>query len=351
MTIPAVTTRRRGQPLVALAMLLIGWSVVRVAIWESPFARAIDAAVERAQGAAPQELGPTQTAVTLPASAVRSPQAERSSSLRASANLTSRSLAGARLRPNQLTVLPFTVGTRMGRPAVADTPFIAQPAVAKTLPPRAHGRLHFSAWTAWREGSGLPRVANGALLPSYGGSQAGFLAQYDVGQGPRRPALHARATFAPDRPQQAEIAAGLGLRPLAAFPVRLLGEARATRVEGRTEIRPAVFAVTETAPLSLPLRLRAEGYAQGGWVGGRYGTIFADGQARVTRDVATAGPVRLHLGAGAWGGAQRFAERLDVGPTVAADLAPLRLTLDYRMRVAGHARPGDGLALTLSTGF
>ena len=105
------------------------------------------------------------------------------------------------------------------------------------------------------------------------------------------------------------------------------------------------------APVALPLGLRAEGYAQGGWVGGRYATAFADGQARVTHGAITAGPARLRVGAGAWGGAQKFAERFDVGPTLTADLASVRLALDYRMRVAGNARPGNGLALTLSTGF
>ena len=138
------------------------------------------------------------------------------------------------------------------------------------------------------------------------------------------------------------------------MPVRILGEVRATRSSGHVEVRPAVLAVTELARIELPLDLSAEGYAQGGWVGGSYATAFADGQARVTNIIAL-GPARLRLGAGAWGGAQKFASRLDVGPTAAVDLGrgavSARLSVDYRMRVAGNASPGDGLAVTLSTGF
>ncbi|GGD99037.1 hypothetical protein GCM10011515_18610 [Tsuneonella deserti] len=142
---------------------------------------------------------------------------------------------------------------------------------------------------------------------------------------------------------------------MATVPVRIIAEMRLTSAVDGTEIRPGVLAVSELSPIALPLGLGAEGYAQGGWVGGRYATAFVDGQTRVTRQVAQEGAARVRVGAGAWGGAQKYAERLDVGPTVALDTSfehvSARLTLDYRMRVAGHASPGNGLALTLSTGF
>ena len=60
-------------------------------------------------------------------------------------------------------------------------------------------------------------------------------------------------------------------------------------------------------------------------------------------------------GGGAWGGAQRGATRLDLGPTASATLTTGRTTLrgsvDYRLRVAGDAVPGDGLAVTLAASF
>ncbi|WP_155805917.1 hypothetical protein [Erythrobacter litoralis] len=73
------------------------------------------------------------------------------------------------------------------------------------------------------------------------------------------------------------------------------------------------------------------------------------------RRIAIGDRMALQVGAGVWGGAQEGASRLDVGPTVAADLTvakvPLRLSLDYHKRVAGNAQPGNGVALTLSSGF
>lgn len=65
--------------------------------------------------------------------------------------------------------------------------------------------------------------------------------------------------------------------------------------------------------------------------------------------------VRLSLGAGAWGGAQEGAHRVDLGPTMRLDVTlgavPARISLDWRERVEGDAGPGSGAAVTLSTRF
>ena len=68
-----------------------------------------------------------------------------------------------------------------------------------------------------------------------------------------------------------------------------------------------------------------------------------------------AGKAQLRLGAGAWGGAQDGAKRLDLGPSASFDLpvgrVNTRLSADYRFRVAGDAAPGSGAAVTFSAGF
>lgn len=197
----------------------------------------------------------------------------------------------------------------------------------------------------------MPQLANGARPASYGGTQAGAVVRRALGGSAAAPDLILRGTYAPDRPRQAELALGANARPIPGVPVRLQAEVRATRTDRRTDMRPAVLAFTEIDRIELPLRLDAEGYAQVGWVGGSYSTAFADGQARLTRPIATMGGLRVRAGAGAWGGAQKFAERLDVGPTIDVVLDPVRVTVDYRARVAGNASPGNGLAVTLSTGF
>ena len=98
-----------------------------------------------------------------------------------------------------------------------------------------------------------------------------------------------------------------------------------------------------------------ETYVQAGWVGGREATVFVDGQARVDKAVATLGTAELRIGAGTWGGAQKGASRLDLGPALRLDL-PIgaintRLGVDYRVRVAGSAAPGTGIGVTFSAGF
>ncbi len=350
--------RRRGEPLAALALLLAGWTTARMMLWESPFAPAFPSATAAvtAPAAAPQLLSP------------RSKLAQHA--IATEAAVLHRSLVARRLR-SSLTqgaassfVLPVTSPVTAWLPDEVTTtlrltgvqgavPLLVEPGAS---PPRiSQGRWHLDAWAAWRSESGLPAIASGPQAPSYGGSQAGAIARFDLATGGHQPSLHLRATYAPDRPRQGDLAAGVGLRPLIGVPIRVMGEVRATSTAGHTEVRPAVLAITELAPIALPFGMTAEGYAQTGWVGGRYATAFADGQARLTRPVATIGGMHLRGGAGAWGGAQKFAERADIGPTVTLDLAhgpvAARLALDYRIQVAGNATPGNGVALTLSTGF
>ena len=81
----------------------------------------------------------------------------------------------------------------------------------------------------------------------------------------------------------------------------------------------------------------------------------ADGKLHVLRSVHSFDLGEVSGGAAAWGGAQKDAERIDLGPSVRFDLsigeAPARLSVDYRQRVAGEAEPPSGVVVTLSTRF
>ena len=211
------------------------------------------------------------------------------------------------------------------------------------------------SWVFYRPDSQL-RALPGQLLPTYGSSQAGAVLRFQLApNSARRPFAYMRASAALSGPEQADIAAGLGLRPLADIPVAAIAELRVSRNDGRTEVRPAGLAVTELAPIELPLGARGEIYAQAGYVGGDFATAFIDGQARVDRKIADFDVASVRLGTGIWGGAQRGAARLDAGPTVNVHFhlanRPVRVAFDYRRRIAGDARPQSGIALTLSTGF
>lgn len=185
--------------------------------------------------------------------------------------------------------------------------------------------------------------------------------QYRLAPASRRdPRLYARAYRALVTRDESELALGASIRPLPGVPLRLAGEGRYTDSPFGSELRPAAYAVTEINPVALPLGTRLEVYGQAGWVGGRAKTAFADGQASLTHALPFAGrlskdALRFSLGAGVWGGAQKDAQRLDVGPTLRTDLkigrVPARLSVDWRQRVAGDAAPGSGVAATLSAGF
>ena len=243
-------------------------------------------------------------------------------------------------------------------------PFAGTGQVAEPAPSRKAIASRWSAdgWVLLRRGgngfnlpgAGLP----GASLPSgaYGASQAGAVIRYRLApSNDHRPALYLRATSALQSPRGEEVAAGFTARPLARVPLAAMMEARATRTMTGTVVRPAAALVTELPPASLPLGLRAEAYAQAGYVGGRGATAFVDGQARLERRLVSSGRWQLRAGGGTWGGAQKGAKRLDVGPTATLDvpLGPVngRLAADWRFRVAGNAAPTSGPALTLSAGF
>jgi len=143
-----------------------------------------------------------------------------------------------------------------------------------------------------------------------------------------------------------EAALGLEWQPTRA-PVRLIAERR-FGLDGN----PGGTGLGAIAGIDREWRgFRLEAYGQAGAVLRRRAEPYADGAARGTRTVSAAGPVRLALGAGTWGAAQRDAQRLDIGPSATLAVHNLRLALDWRQRVAGEARPGSGLALTLGADF
>ena len=192
--------------------------------------------------------------------------------------------------------------------------------------------------------------------PVYGGSQAGAVLRYHLApQSAHSPIAYLRASQAMGGIRQNEAALGFGIRPLAPLPVMVAGEGRVFNSLGRTSIRPAALAYTELPPVKLPFGLRGDTYLQGGYVGGSFKTPFIDGLMRIDRGIASPGGTELRLGGGIWGGAQKGAQRLDVGPSASASVdlmgVPSRVSMDWRFRVMGEAEPKSGPAVTMSAGF
>lgn len=210
-------------------------------------------------------------------------------------------------------------------------------------------------WLALREGNVSLETA-GIAPAVYGASQGGAVLRYALFPDSRlRPAIYARAVHALGQARETDLAIGLAARPFVAVPLTAYVEARATRRGGRVEVRPAAFAAGGFDEAPLPFGVRARGYAQAGYIGGRDATAFADGSVVAERQMLSVGAASLGAGAGVWGGAQRDAARLDLGPSASVRF-PLgagsaRVAVDYRLRVAGNANPASGAALTLSAGF
>ena len=380
----------RGQPVLVLLGLLLAWAGLRAAWWQPPlsspelgppaFATAalpgslaspsraapVTAAAfgraahtpSRTPRVVPQtyplmafELRPTPVPLAAhlaPAATVEElPRSNPSRAAIGHSLLLAAGLSGLDLPPALAAYLGASAMPESGIPAAA--PLLA------SLPqhvPLSASRLSGDAWLMMRNDT----VAPVSGRPSYGRSQAGAVVRYRLAPSSAlAPQAYARASSALAGPLERDLVAGISARLAKRVPLRVAVEARISETSAGTKLRPAAIAVTELLPLELPHRVRAEAYLQGGYVGGSFATAFVDGQGRVERPLGRFGEAEVSAGAGAWGGAQKGAARLDIGPTAAVTFrlgeARGRLAADYRFRLAGNAEPRSGPALTVSAGF
>ncbi len=376
---------RRGQPLVMLATILVGWIGLRAAFWEwialpelvpprvVALAQSLSAQIVPLAGPAivPTKQGalrsaelpfvpprmPFVAAAPLPPATVSEPAPLPDFGSTGSSGEESRVAAAHQLAwmagVAQLPIPRFiaeraSFGTRAPNP-------ISIPAIAPTSLRAQTKNWSADGWLLLRQG-GASLTVGGLPSPSYGASQVGSVIRYRLEPRLRqRPFAYLRASGALQRPHGEEAALGLSLRPLVDLPVSIQAEIRASQQDLGVVLRPAVAAVSELGRIAMPAGLSAEAYAQAGYVGGASATAFADGQIRVERALARLPQGELRIGLGAWGGAQRGARRIDVGPTATIDFAigagQGRLVADWRLRAAGNAAPQSGAAITLSAGF
>jgi hypothetical protein len=371
----------RGQPLVALSLVLGGWVALRAMAWDAGMAPAEAQSFmpPASAGYVPaQDVGGFAGGVGLVGSGAamwsEAPVRfagfpEAADEARSARQLTQdRRSHGAWLRytpshredggwqlmpgPSRARSTRLAVGSAASSQTSASAPF----SVVGGEPGRRDKRWSGDAWILTRSG-GSAFVGTGVSPATYGASQAGAVLRYRIApRNGHRPAAYLRTSSALNGSDEQEVALGLSARPFAKVPVVAAAELRATRQQGGMQVRPAAMLITELAPVDLPMGTQAEVYGQAGYVGGRFATAFADGQLRVDRGVARLGKGELRAGAGVWGGAQKGASRLDIGPTAAMALGigkgrSARLAVDWRFRVYGNAEPDSGPAMTLSAGF
>jgi len=223
-------------------------------------------------------------------------------------------------------------------------------------PPPPGTRAAGSRWSAdaylFVRGGGRPSLAAAGQL---GGSQVAARVAYALnGEGPPRLAVAARVYAPLDDRRASEGALGIDWHPLPGAALRLSAERRFD-IGGHGRDAWSAYAAGGFYKGGLPGGIEADGYAQAGVVGTRRRDLFVDGALRLARPVALDPARTLRLGLGAWGAAQPGAARFDVGPRAAISLplGPAQVTgaIDWRLRVAGDARPGSGAAFTLSSDF
>lgn len=222
----------------------------------------------------------------------------------------------------------------------------AAPAFRPSAPDRASRpkqgkRWAVSAWLLAREDGPVALNRDGEL----GGSQAGARLLYTVAD---PIAATARISRPLARARGGEASVGIALRH------RNLGLLLERRIAldrgGRNDF--SVTAYGGVSEIALWHGMRLDGYAQAGIVGS---DGFADGAVRIERTVATIGKARISAGGGAWSGIQPGVERIDVGPQIVAQVpvkgSNIRVSAEWRERVAGHAAPRSGPSLTIGMDF
>ena len=348
---------RRGQPLLALAILLAGWIGLRLLGIGDPVAVRVPAPPGHRPGvhAAPR----LRSALAL--SLAMGGRRRGRSTGPVAPGAAIRSGAGPALPPcceavpaaeARLDVPAPVEGPSAGPVAAGSGPVRVPDPGAPAEPAPDSRRWSGDGWLLLRNESGIVPGAG-----FYGASQLGGVLRYRLAPGDRhRLTLYLRMAAAlAAAPEQAG-AAGISVRPLPHLPVRLGIEGRATRSRFGNRLRAAAVAVTELPPQPLPLGFVADIYAQGGWISVPEPGLFGDLQLRTERPVVQAQRWQARAGAGLWLGGQRGASRLDVGPVLGLGgpvgaTNSLRLELDWRWRLAGRAAPASGPALVLATSF
>jgi hypothetical protein len=324
----------KGQPFIVWGLLLGSWALVRAEF----LLDGIDAGnqtssptIEARPGVAPSARPNARTAHVF------------------ARNETRAMLGGTWTLPNvgntALTMVQRVVpASEAARPLPLAVPLAQEMQLA-----RPKSRLTGDLWLFSRNGIG-PNV--GTIL---GGSQGGGRLRYRLSSNPARPSLSASLRFAkPLQGQGLEISPGLSIAGGQNWPVELIAERR-IRPEKSNGDQWALLAAAGIPPTELAKGLTLEAYAQAGIVGIKKSIPFAQLGVGVHRSIGSQHNLKVKAGAGFWVDQQESSGRLDLGPEIVAVVRagerPVRLSAQWRFKVAGDAQPGSGPSLSIATSF
>ncbi len=204
-----------------------------------------------------------------------------------------------------------------------------------------------TTWLLWR-----PEVGRGVVqAPLLGGSQMGARLDYRLGEGF---SVYGRVSRALTGLSSEEAALGVAWRA-GSLPFSVLAERR-QRIGPGGRNGFALLVAGGINPREIVSRVEVDGYVQAGVVGLPGRDAFIDGKSSIGYRLRPASSGwDVTIGGAISGSAQPGVERLDIGPElrVRVPLGPtsLRLSAEYRARIAGQARPSTGPAITLVSDF
>ena len=355
-------TRFKGRHLGFLGLLCVGWAATRVVIigWEGTDPGYPAQVIAK-------RSAPYVSTVTEPGTTMREPDRYccflpvpmRPSKAAAARPDASRTTSGSFATQDMAGAIASIFGQTdiSGQPSNIPGDALVKTTTTPSSPPpirRRSLRAEAYGYSFWRRGNERSGLATGG---QYGGSQSGLIATFSLQRDgdvekAQNLALLVRAAVAHDDIDEREVALGIRWRPLAKLPLSVTAE---RRFQPNRKDAFAIYAAGGVSDVELPLKFRVDSFAQAGVVSGKQAGPFFDAFVRADRKVVQQGALQLHAGAGAWAGGQRDTARLDIGPSLRTDVqlsdTRVRINLDWRFRVAGDATPGNGPALTLSTGF
>lgn len=348
----------RGRPLAAILVLVTTWIAVRDAqyqISKSPLIQVAEKYVVEKLGGIPTKLVLTNERLDKSYSAF-SIKPRKIMIYPFNDTISSR-IQIDRQRPpasnvwQQVASAPMPLTKSEDRKNVADRTKAKTSSFTSTFPEKKDfkRRLGFYGYSFWRAGN-----ANGGFAPAgqYGGSQSGLIATYRLGDSQSSVALLGRITGSPSPLTQRELAVGLRWQPSASLPVSVSIEQRFR--EGAADTF-ALYVAGGKSDVKLPEKFKLDGFAQMGILSGKPRDLFFDANTHIERPLKRIGEITFSAGGGAWAGGQTGTARLDIGPSLLAEMpvghARFRIAADWRFRVAGNAIPSNGPAITLSTGF
>ncbi|WNO54279.1 hypothetical protein [Stakelama saccharophila] len=341
----------RGRPLRFLLLMSTCWITIRVAwLWPQTgslpeaIRRAVPVSAPRHEIAASVHLQPSLAPAHHAAAPVHS--APASPAEPAALPWLRYALAPPQQQPRGANRLALALVGMI--PADQAVP-LREPLSEATFPrERDDGRWQASAWLYVR--GDRPAGALDTTAPQLGGSQTGARATYALDSGAGLSAVGRAA--APLHGTGAETAFGIQWRP-DSLPVALVAQQR-LGLDGQ-EGGPELSVIGGNGPTPVAPDLDLETYGQAGAVFRDRTDYYAAGAVRLSHPVAEIENRAVRVGIGSWISTQRGATRIDIGPTAIIRLpvegAGVRLSLDWRQRMAGDARPGSGPALTLGADF